>query len=50
MIRTFISRNGTLWLQAGSGIVAKSDPDRELQEVDNKLGALVMAIELAERM
>lgn len=50
VIRTFISRNGTLWLQAGSGIVAKSDPDRELQEVDNKLGALVRAIELAERM
>ena len=39
-IRTFVSRNGELWFQAGGGIVAKSDVEYELQEVNNKLGAL----------
>ena len=43
-IRTFVSRNGELWFQAGGGIVAKSDEDYELQEVNNKLGALRRAI------
>ena len=47
-IRTFISRNNELWFQAGGGIVALSDPDYELQEVNNKLGALRRAIQLAE--
>ncbi len=46
-IRTFVSRNGELWFQAGGGIVAKSDEDYELREVNNKLGALRRAIELA---
>ncbi len=43
-IRTFVSRNGELWFQAGGGIVAKSDVEYELQEVNNKLGALRAAI------
>ena len=46
-IRTFVSRNGELWFQAGGGIVAKSDVEYELQEVNNKLGALRKAIEKA---
>ena len=49
-IRMAVKKDGKVFVQAGGGIVAKSDPDRELQEVDNKLGALVRAIELAERM
>ena len=49
-IRTFVSRGGELWLQAGGGIVARSDVERELQEVDNKLGALRKAIAMAERL
>ena len=49
-IRTFVSRNGELWFQAGGGIVAKSDEEYELQEVNNKLGALRHAIGLAEKM
>ncbi len=49
-IRTFVSRNGELWLQAGGGIVAKSDEDYELQEVNNKLGALRRAILMAEKI
>ena len=50
VIRTFISRNGELWFQAGSGIVAKSNDNYELEESDNKLGALVKAIHIAENL
>jgi anthranilate synthase component 1 len=50
VIRTFISRNGELWFQAGSGIVAKSNDDYELEESNNKLGALVKAIRIAENL
>ena len=46
-IRTFVSRNNELWFQAGGGIVAKSNEEYELQEVNNKLGALRRAIETA---
>ncbi len=49
-IRTFVSRNDELWFQAGGGIVAKSDEEYELQEVNNKLGALRKAILMAEEM
>ena len=49
-IRTFVSRNGELWFQAGGGIVAKSNEEYELQEVNNKLGALRRAILMAEEM
>lgn len=49
-IRTFVSRNNELWFQAGGGIVAKSNEDYELQEVNNKLGALRKAIFMAENM
>ena len=49
-IRTFVSRNGELWFQAGGGIVAKSDVEYELQEVNNKLGALRRAILMAEKL
>ena len=50
MIRTFLSRNNTLTYQAGAGVVAASNPESELQEVNNKLGALKRAIELAETL
>ena len=49
-IRTFVSRNNELWFQAGGGIVAKSNEENELQEVNNKLGALKKAITLAEQL
>jgi anthranilate synthase component I len=48
MIRTFLSRNNTLFYQAGAGVVAASNPESELQEVHNKLNALKKALELAE--
>ncbi|MFI3317305.1 MAG: anthranilate synthase component I family protein [Rikenellaceae bacterium] len=46
-IRTFVSRNNELWLQAGGGVVAASNDEYELQEVNNKLGALKRAIDIA---
>jgi len=50
MIRTFISRDQTLYYQAGAGVVSLSDEERELQEVNNKLNALNKAICEAERL
>ncbi len=47
MIRSFLSRNNTLYYQAGAGIVAASVEENELNEVNNKLGALKAAIALA---
>ncbi|MGL6021707.1 MAG: anthranilate synthase component I family protein, partial [Chitinophagaceae bacterium] len=49
-IRTFVSRNNILYYQAGAGIVVKSNPEKELQEVNNKLGALKKAIQKAEEI
>ena len=49
-IRSFVSRGNTLHYQAGAGIVAKSNAESELQEVNNKLGALKRAIDLAENL
>ncbi|MDW5290479.1 anthranilate synthase component I family protein [Formosa sp. PL04] len=50
MIRTFLSKDHKLHWQAGAGIVSKSKPEDELQEVYNKLGALTKAIELAKNI
>ncbi|AZA82951.1 anthranilate synthase component I [Chryseobacterium lactis] len=50
MIRTFLSKNNTLYYQAGAGLVAKSVPENELQEVNNKLNALKKAVEKAEKL
>lgn len=49
-IRSFVSRNNELWYQAGAGIVAKSVPKNELQEVNHKLGALKKAIDTATKL
>jgi anthranilate synthase component 1 len=50
MIRTFLSKDNTLYYQAGAGIVAASVEENELQEVNNKLGALKKAIEMAKEL
>ena len=50
MIRTFMSKDGTLYRQAGGGVVADSVPEREVQEVNNKLGALKAALDMAETL
>ncbi|GGD96917.1 anthranilate synthase component I family protein [Planktosalinus lacus] len=49
-IRSFLSRKNTLTYQAGCGIVAKSVPESELTEVENKLSALRQSIELAKTL
>jgi anthranilate synthase component 1 len=48
MIRSFLSKQNTLFYQAGAGVVAASNAESELQEVNNKLNALKTAIKLAE--
>ncbi len=50
MIRSLLSRNNTLTYQAGAGVVAASQPESELQEVNNKLGALKSAIVYATKI
>jgi anthranilate synthase component 1 len=48
-IRTIIMLGEDLWIQAGAGIVADSDPYREFEETVNKSMGLRRAIELAEK-
>jgi anthranilate synthase component 1 len=48
MIRSFLSKQNTLFYQAGAGVVDASNAESELQEVNNKLNALKTAIKLAE--
>jgi anthranilate synthase component I len=50
MIRTFLSHENKLIYQAGAGVVSKSSPESELQEVNNKLTALRKAVLLAEKI
>jgi anthranilate synthase component I len=50
MIRTMLSKNNTLCYRAGAGVVAASVPQKELEEVNNKLGALKQAIAMAENI
>jgi|TARA_B110000037_G_scaffold62235_1_gene76190 anthranilate synthase component 1 len=49
-IRSFVSKNNTLYYQAGAGIVFHSEEQKELQEVNNKLAALKKALLLAENI
>lgn len=48
-IRTFVIKNETIYIQAGAGIVADSDPEKEYYETVNKVKALVNAVELARK-
>ena len=48
-IRTVVIKGRNAYIQAGAGIVAESDPDREYDETCNKAKAMMKAIELAER-
>ena len=49
-IRTFLSKNNTLYYQAGMGVVSKSVIESEMQEVHSKLAALRKALEVAEQI
>ncbi len=46
-LRTLLVKDGNLYVQAGGGVVADSDPDKEFQETLHKAGALMRAIALA---
>lgn len=48
-IRTLVVKGGRVYLQAGAGIVADSDPAAEYQETVNKARAVVKAVEMAEQ-
>lgn len=48
-IRTFVMKGDDLWVQAGAGIVADSEPELEYQETINKSMGLRRAVELAEK-
>jgi anthranilate synthase component I len=50
MIRSFLSKNNKLHYQAGAGIVADSDPEMEMNEVNHKIAALRNAIKLAQEI
>jgi len=47
-IRTIVVKDGRAYMQAGAGIVADSDPEREFEETVNKAKAMVKAIQMAE--
>jgi anthranilate synthase component 1 len=49
-IRTMVIKDGTIYAEAGAGIVADSDPEREHAECVNKARALFQAVKLAESM
>jgi anthranilate synthase component 1 len=44
-IRTAVIANGSAYVQSGAGVVADSDPDRELAETEAKASALLAAVE-----
>jgi len=48
-IRTIVIKGRQAYIQAGAGIVADSEPDREYEETCNKARAMMKAIELAEQ-
>jgi len=48
-LRTALLRDGKVYIQAGGGVVADSDPAAEYQETVNKAGALLKAVEIASR-
>ena len=49
VIRTIVMQGKKVFINAGAGIVADSDPDLEYQETLNKAGAMLKAVDLAEQ-
>ncbi|MCC7048943.1 MAG: chorismate-binding protein, partial [Alphaproteobacteria bacterium] len=48
-LRTAVLKDGVMYVQAGGGVVADSDPEAEYQETINKSRALIRAAEEAVR-
>ena len=49
VIRTIVMKGKKVFINAGAGIVADSDPEAEYQETLNKARAMLNAVELAEQ-
>jgi anthranilate synthase component 1 len=49
-IRTALVHEGMVYIQAGGGIVADSDPAAEWQETMHKAGGMLRAVEVAEHL
>ncbi len=49
-IRTIVFKNGKAYIQAGAGIVADSDPEKEFEETENKAKGMLRAIQMAKQM
>jgi len=47
-IRTLIIKNGKVYVQAGAGIVADSEPENEYMETVNKAKGMMKAVDMAE--
>ena len=47
VIRSLLSKNGQLYYRAGAGVVIDSVPEKEIEEIHNKLGAVRRAIQNA---
>jgi anthranilate synthase component 1 len=48
-LRTLVLKEGVAYAQAGGGVVYDSDPGREYEETENKLRAVLLALEEAEK-
>ena len=48
IIRTIILKDGLAHIQAGAGIVADSDPEKEFLETVNKAQALLQAVKMTK--
>ena len=48
LIRSLLAKDGQIYFRAGAGIVESSNPESELNEIDNKLRALTLALTVAE--
>jgi anthranilate synthase component 1 len=46
-IRTMVLKGGRIYIQAGAGIVADSDPEREYEETMSKAAAMMKAVRMA---
>ena len=47
-IRTLVIKDGTVYVQAGAGIVADSEPEKEYRETVNKAKGMMKAVDMAE--
>ena len=48
VIRALVIKDGVCYAQAGGGVVADSDPQREYEETENKAMAVLRAAQMAQ--